>query len=605
MENKKKTGVTIIIIVSVVIVAAALLFIFRDSLFGKTEHFNVTTSNSDIVFKRSDAQEPLNMPYRYSKVLMDKRLAFKEEIVSINISSVRYEMSDKGLSLYNYNDVLKNPDSSNVEEVIGSIKYCKGITALSGIISDKKDSKITIYEGYSADLLAENFQHYIIIPSTLSSHINEELPDNEKVLFLINPGTYGLAYFTVIGEYTTKSESDTLYMSYSGLSTVVLGAQKDVPDHIDCMEINVNKQADLTNFSYFLSEYFADMNMLNQYEKRINRFNEPYSYMFVNTVDLKPIDLSGEKGSEKNIITISRIDGKDNLEMSHVYADALINDYSRYSQYITDLNISTGRKGVNPSDYPAFTKVPSYSFSITLPGTYGREITDYLKKSGKNWPWFHQAVTGVSEIERMKKGCEITFYTNYTGKDLAALRNEDYRKEKELEGDIKGYAIVPVAMHEATRNNRSIDHHIITMSESDLSINFLEAMRVGFKIIGYYELPEETKDKVEKDEKEEKIIAVYDKEGNKIEMRESVPDGYDTIFLTYTGYNDKYKKAAFKNEYIEAITIETRSDTDLTELIKYLKQYFAPAEEAAGYVGQKNELGLAYEYCFTVTKNAN
>jgi len=130
-------------------------------------------------------------------------------------------------------------------------------------------------------------------------------------------------------------------------------------------------------------------------------------------------------------------------------------------------------------------------------------------------------------------------------------------------------------------------------------------MRVGFKIIGYYELPEETKDKVEKDEKEEKIIAVYDKEGNKIEMRESVPDGYDTIFLTYTGYNDKYKKEAFKNEHIEAITIETRSDTDITELIKYLKQYFAPAEEAAGYVGQKNELGLAYEYCFTITKNAN
>ncbi|HPY98783.1 MAG TPA: hypothetical protein PLZ06_07045, partial [Clostridia bacterium] len=60
-----------------------------------------------------------------------------------------------------------------------------------------------------------------------------------------------------------------------------------------------------------------------------------------------------------------------------------------------------------------------------------------------------------------------------------------------------------------------------------------------------------------------------------------------------------------KNEYIEAITIETRSDTDIAELIKYLKQYFAPSDEVASYSGSKNELGLEYEYCYTVTKNVN
>ncbi len=604
MEKKRKSSVILIIAMLILLVSC------------NKNSFDVTTFNSDITIKRSDAQEPLNMPYRYSKALLDKRTVYSEEITDINISSVAYEISDTGLRLHNYEEVLKDPESDKAAEVIDSIKYCKGITTLSGIISDKADSKITLYEGYTADLMIDDMYHYAIIPSTLSKHINKKLPDNEKVLFIMNPGTNGLAYFTIIGEYKVKNskntkdeneiiEPDTLYLSYSGLSMVVLGGQKDVPDHIDCMEIDVNEQADLTKLSYFLSEYFADADVLSQYEKRINRFNEPYPYMFVNTVNLKPIDLSGEKSSEKNIITISRIDGKDNLEMSHVYADALINDYSRYSQYITDLNISTGRKGVDPSDFPPLTNYKMYDFTVTLPGTYGREISYYLRENGKNWPRFHQAVTGVSEIERMKKGCEITFYTNYTDKDLAVLRNEDYRKEKELEGDIKGYAIVPVTMHEATRNNRSIDYHIVTMSESDRSINFLEAMRVGFKIIGYYELPEEIKDKVEKDETEGGIIVVYDKEGNKIEMRESVPDGYDTIFLTYTGYNDKYKKAAFKNEYIEAITIETRSDTDIAELIKYLKQYFAPSDEVASYSGSKNELGLEYEYCYTVTKNVN
>ena len=72
-----------------------------------------------------------------------------------------------------------------------------------------------------------------------------------------------------------------------------------------------------------------------------------------------------------------------------------------------------------------------------------------------------------------------------------------------------------------------------------------------------------------------------------------------TIFLTYTDIMISVRRRHSRTVH-EAIIIETRSDTDLTELINILKQYFAPAEEAAGYVGQKNELGLAYEYCFTL-----
>jgi hypothetical protein len=238
MGNKRKISFTIII-AAVVIVIVALLFIFRDSLFGNIDRidridhidrFDTTTFNSDIVIKRSDAQEPLNMPYRYSKVLMDNRLVYNEEIVGINISSVKYGVSDTGLSLYNYKDVLKNGDSKEAKAVVDSIKYCKGVTTLSGIISDKEKSKITIYEGYTADLMIESLHHYVIIPSALSDYINEELPENEKVLFIMNPETNGLAYFTIIGEYETKNESDALYLSYCGLSTLVLGGRKDIKE---------------------------------------------------------------------------------------------------------------------------------------------------------------------------------------------------------------------------------------------------------------------------------------------------------------------------------------------------------------------------------------
>ncbi|HQJ91644.1 MAG TPA: hypothetical protein PLI71_02020 [Clostridia bacterium] len=288
MGNKRKISFTIII-AAVVIVIVALLFIFRDSLFGNIDRidridhidrFDTTTFNSDIVIKRSDAQEPLSMPYRYSKVLMDNRLVYNEEIVGINISSVKYGVSDTGLSLYNYKDILKNGDSKEAKAVVDSIKYCKGVTTLSGIISDKEKSKITIYEGYTADLMMESWHHYVIIPSALSDYINEELPENEKVLFIMNPETNGLAYFTIIGEYETKNESDALYLSYCGLSTLVLGGRKDISNHIDCMEIDVDEQVDLTNFSYFLSKYFADANALDEYQSKTNKFDEPYLYEF-------------------------------------------------------------------------------------------------------------------------------------------------------------------------------------------------------------------------------------------------------------------------------------------------------------------------------------
>lgn len=77
------------------------------------------------------------------------------------------------------------------------------------------------------------------------------------------------------------------------------------------------------------------------------------------------------------------------------------------------------------------------------------------------------------------------------------------------------------------------------------------------------------------------------------------------IYFTYAGYNDRYKLKQFKNEYIEAITIETKSDTDITQLVKYLERYFVPSDNTAKYSKEKNVLGLEYEYCYTITNKAN
>ena len=77
------------------------------------------------------------------------------------------------------------------------------------------------------------------------------------------------------------------------------------------------------------------------------------------------------------------------------------------------------------------------------------------------------------------------------------------------------------------------------------------------------------------------------------------------IYITYYGNNDKYKLDAFKDEYIESITIETRSDADMEALTRYLRKYFAPKETAAEYSVSKNGLGLYYEYCYTIKEKAD
>jgi hypothetical protein len=565
MKNNRKTGMTVIAILTVIVIA--LLSVSckpQETLEG----FNITTFNSDIVIKRVDGQEPLNMPYRYAMPII--RAGLSEEVIGINISSVRCKIGRKGLSMSGYEKILVEPDSSEVTRVINSIDYYKGITTLSGIIADKNDSKITIYEGYNEELLLETSQNYAIIPSTLSKHINQELSDSDKVFYVKNNETRGAEPFKIIGEYTTNKEHDALYLSFYGMGKVAKGAQIDIPDYIDCMEIDVNEGKDLSGLISVLNNYFADYNVLSQYEKRINRFNERYPYMFVNTAGIKPVLIEEDTNFKKNIITVSRIDEKSDLMMSHLYGDALVKEYHEYSQYISDINIGTGIKGVNPADYPTGTKYQPYGLKLMPLGMQQDRVWMSF-----NVPPYHKAVTSISEIKRDKQGCEIYFYGNYRNRDLVKQRGRDYyEKATRRGGDMKGYAIIPAPMFEA------VQHYIMT-SQQVLELCPTKegtpgtTLYVAFTAIGYYELPEGSR------------------------------DAYDVIYITYYGNNDKYKLDAFKDEYIESITIETRSDADMEALTRYLRKYFAPKETAAEYSGSKNGLGLDYEYCYTIKEKAD
>lgn len=567
MKNRKKIG--IIITILIVIVITAFLSVSCDSSKKLLEGINVTTFNSDIIIKRVDGQEPLNMPYKYAMFILQNRSKFEDEIVSLNISSVRYSMSNTGLKMSNYDGLFANADSDEVKEVIDSIKYCKGITTLNGIVRDKEVIKITLYEGYTVDLLEDYLQNYAIIPSTLSKHIKAGLSDSKKVFFINSSETSGFDNFKIIGEYATDEEHDAIYLSFAGFSRTVAGVKMDVSNHIDCMEIDVDENKDLADFVYYLNSIFADYNVLSQYSNRINRLNETYSYMFINSVGFDPVYIEEDKDFKKNIITIFRIDGKDNLEMSHLYGDALVKDYIDYSKYITDIVISTGRKGVNPTDYPSGTEYQPYGLKLMTLGRQQDSIwMDYPI------PPYHQAITSISEIKSDKKNCEIYFYGNYTNKDLVVQREEDYRnRATQSGGAMEGYAIVPAPMFEAIRHYMYTDQQVLELCPTDE--NNTNKLYVAFTAIGYYELPEDS------------------------------PDQYDVIYITYVGNNNKYKKEAYKNEYIEFITIETRSDANMESLTRYLRKYFAPSDVASQYTGSINELGLEYEYCYTIMENVD
>jgi hypothetical protein len=571
MERKKKAIVVIVIVIVIAVIAAAMLYIFRDSLFQKEDNNVVSSFNSDIVIKRMDTGESLNMSYKYAKSILDKRRTFIEEIANINISSVRYKMEENNIKWYTNEGFLVKDDTDKDREIIDAIKYCKGISALSGILSDREDCKIMLYEGYSEELLLKGYENCAIIPSSMSKYINKEIPDNEKVLFISDTYFGNTFYFTIIGEYKTKSEYDTLYVSYAGLTELIRARRTDIPNHVDSLELDVYENKDLTGLVNYLSQYFAEGSVYSEYEGRFNVYNEPYEFMYVHSLNIEPVVPLQDIIYANYEIIISRIDGKSDLEMSHVYSDALIEDYDKYSQHISDIVISTGVKGVNPDDYPTDSSEPGYYnyplYSIQM--NFG--FQSQFWNNYEDFPPFYQAVTGISEIKSMKKNCKVTLHFGYSSKDMIVPKQTD------IDHYVKGYAVIPLPMHEANRNRFDYVNIIVRMNEAmaeyeESGRRIFSCRTIScFKVIGYYE----------------------------------TTDKYDVIYITYAGSNEKYKLEPFENEHIESVTLWAQDDTDIKVLQGYLEQYFAPATDTSKYAGKKNALGRDYEYCYTIKSNAD
>jgi hypothetical protein len=177
---------------------------------------------------------------------------------------------------------------------------------------------------------------------------------------------------------------------------------------------------------------------------------------------------------------------------------------------------------------------------------------------------FHQSVTGTSEIISNKSDCEIKFYGDYTEMDLTMPREEDCKNM------IKGYAIVPTTCNDAfVGYNEGESGLTVTYSsrERDEKSNVPLIMPI-FKVIGEY----------------------------------VTTDRYDTVYLTYKGYNEKYIIEEFKSEYIESIVIETKKDIDIRPFLEYIESLFAPADNAGEYADKNNILDIPYEFCYTMTK---
>ncbi|HPY98322.1 MAG TPA: hypothetical protein PLZ06_04680 [Clostridia bacterium] len=603
----KKTNM--IIAVALTVIITALLLASCDGLSKKEEGLIDATFSSDIVIKRVDGKQPANIPYKYTKALLSDNIAYIDGVQAVNISSRRYNIKDNDISVRGDRDLFVSSEEEKAAEVMGSIKYCKGITSLCTIVADKGKSKVEFYAGYSEEYLTSVDKAYVIIPSSIGELINEEIPDSDKRIVL-EKGAFGITYFTIIGEYEVKDRSknkgepDTLYLSYAGFGNLInMGEEIDI-SFVDCLAIDADEQADLTKLTYCLTTYFADANTLSQYEGRINMFNENYSYMYENSVNMKSLDLSPDTDCEKKIITVSRIDGKSDLDMSYVYADALVRDYDKYSQYITDINISTGLGGHDPYENAKLESIDkgggfiqtnfildnadglnisfassSTGFRDAVTNMITQNRKDALADVGKGKAWkkhvqylLHQPITSISEIERMKSNSEVTFYTNYTNRDLVVQRKEDYIESTfKSDGDIKGYAIIPKTMHDAASNLPDLKTHILYLSEKNDAVESNQKVLVGFKVIGYYE----------------------------------TDDRYDVVYITYAGSNDKYTKERFRNDYINSVTIETKKDTDITPLLEYLEQYFVPATDTSKCAGKKNALGRDYEYCYTIKSNAD
>ena len=563
--SRKKIWIIITSIIFVVVLAVGFL-VYNDDLFKSEENFR-----SDIIIKRTDGQESLLIPLEYADILIKNVSFFKDYIVALKISTINLDVGQSGIRWGTPPDMLVNMQDKKAKDTLKSIKYCKGITDVSTISADKKSVNITFYEGYSADMFNDNnigdLGQYIIIPSSMSKYIREDFTGEDRVISLRpSVDSQSIVLYMIIGEYETTSKYDTIYVTYSQLSKQFKNDNENMDAFIDSIEIDVYKEKDLTKYIEFLERYFADGNNLQLYEGKLNKFDEPYKYHFSHSLDMQtiplesPIDTAVESptntalnptsspdtnspsvyNNELNIITISRIDGNENLKIPHIYADELIKEYETYKKYITGISISSEK---------IFSR--EYDIQLGWSNYYDYKINPFIET-----PEYYQAITSVNEIKNQKSDSEITFYGDYTCEDLISLK---------IDGQVKGTAIIPAKFTEVLKEGFKDAVDVVVLSkcrERDVLIY------TGFIIIGEYK----------------------------------TTDDSDTVYLSYSGYNEKYMNEEHKDDYLDSIVIETKKDMDITPFINYLERFFADKTKLEKFEGRENDFSVEYEFCYDRTK---
>jgi hypothetical protein len=238
---------------------------------------------------------------------------------------------------------------------------------------------------------------------------------------------------------------------------------------------------------------------------------------------------------DNNRIVIKRIDGNSPLKMSNKYADKIIEDEGLYRNEISKVIISTA--GIEKSHDSM---------------KWGLDRDDWANKDADDAPAIFKAIkcfkgiTDISTIYSDKKDVVITIYDRFSNVSLT--------------DPLYAYTIIPSSLTKFVNADLALNDISMTFSHKANS----RAVSC-FRIMGEYKTDKE----------------------------------YDTIYASYPHITKIIKKSETDmSEYIDSIEIELNEGKDYTNLIEYLKGYFADANALDEYQGKTNKFDEPYLYEF-------
>ncbi len=240
---------------------------------------------------------------------------------------------------------------------------------------------------------------------------------------------------------------------------------------------------------------------------------------------------------DNNRIVIKRIDGSSPLKMSNKYADKIIEDEGLYRNEISKVIISTA--GIEESH-------DSMAWGLNTDDWANMDADDALDifKAIKCF----KGITDISTIYSDKKDVTITIYDRFSNVSLT--------------DPLYAYTIIPSSLTKFVKLDLALNDTSMTFHHSANS-----RAASCFIIIGEYKTDNE----------------------------------YDTIYASYPHITKIIKKSETDmSEYIDSIEIELNEGKDYTNLIEYLKGYFADANALDEYQGKTNKFDEPYLYEFAL-----